>query len=274
MEIHSHTFPQSNDVFNFEPKIDIYIESGSYILKTAKSYDELLESCILRHEVFYQEFQGVEEAGVDMDQFDHHFDHLIIIHRETNKIIGTYRINSSEFSNMSYTAQEFDLAEVFKLKGPHIELGRACIQKDHRKGASVIFLLWRGIIEYMTVADANVLYGCSSIKINNPAEAALVYKYLQEQGSVMDEKFSSPTKEFSMPEFENRLACLKDGLGHEQSEVAGKLIPSLLKSYIKFGAKIASEPAFDVEFDCIDVLTVLKKEDIADSITRRFQVVQ
>jgi putative hemolysin len=48
----------------------------------------------------------------------------------------------------------------------------------------------------------------------------------------------------------------------------------LLKSYLKFGAKIASVPAFDKDFDCVDVLTVLKKDEMTNSLARRFQVVQ
>jgi putative hemolysin len=265
----------SPEIFNFKTKVNLYIEAGSYILKTAESYYELLESFKLRHEVFFQEFQGQETAGVDCDQFDIHFDHLVIIHKETSKIVGTYRLSNSEFSSYSYTKQEFDLEEIYKIKGPHIELGRACIHIYHRKGASVISLLWRGIIEYMNICGANVLFGCSSIKVNNPKTCALVYKFLLEEGHVSSMHFTKPTSKYEMEYFDIWFSYYSQNkLTDEQRIEAAANIPSLVKSYLKLGAKIASIPAFDKDFDCIDVLTVLKKEDIANSVARRFQMVQ
>ncbi|MDD4975117.1 MAG: GNAT family N-acetyltransferase [Bacteriovorax sp.] len=273
-EIKENTLLRWNGVYKFQSKINLYIKAGSYILKTADTHEELIESCRLRHEVFYQEFQDIETTGIDIDKYDSHFDHLVIIHKETNKIIGTYRLSCTTFSNLSYTEQEFNLSEIYKLKGPHIELGRACIQKDHRKGSAVISLLWRGITEYMNLSGANILFGCSSIKINSPKDAALVYKYLIDQGSVVTSNFASPTKNFQIPDFDLWFSYFQNGLSETQIEEAEKLIPALLKSYLKFGAKIASEPAFDKAFDCVDVLTVLKKEEMTNSLARRFQVVQ
>lgn len=273
-EIKENTLLRWNGVYNFQPKIRLNIKSGSYILKTAETYEELIESCRLRHEVFYQEFQNIEIPGIDVDRFDSHFDHLIIKHIATNKIIGTYRLNCSTFSNHSYTELEFNLKEIYKLQGPHLELGRACIQKDHRKGASVISLLWRGITEYMNLSNANILFGCTSVKINTPKDAALLYKYLLDNGSVMTSNYSSPTKNFLVADFDIWFAYFQNGLTPSQIELAESLIPPLMKAYLKFGAKIASEPAFDKDFDCVDLLTILKKEDMTNSLARRFQVIQ
>ncbi len=265
---------RSNGIFNFQPKINLKLEISSYILKTADTAEELIESCKLRHEVFYQEFQQIEQMGVDVDQYDSHFDHLVIIHKATNKIIGTYRLSCSEFSKISYTESEFDLTEIWKLQGPHLELGRACIQKDHRRGATVISLLWRGIVEYMNLSGANILFGCSSIKINNAADAAIVYKYLYGQGSVMGSGLATPVGQFKMNDFEAAYNALGETLSPVNQAEAERLIPSLLKAYLKFGAKIASEPALDRDFDCVDFLTVMKKDEILESLGRRFQLVQ
>jgi putative hemolysin len=267
------TLMRWNGVYKFQQKINVSINSGNYILKTAETYEELIESLKLRHDVFYKEFQGKDYDGVDLDKFDSHFDHLIIVHKETQKVIGTYRLNSSSFSSLSYTQLEFNLAEIFKLQGPHLELGRACIHKDHRRG-TVLSLLWRGITEYMNLSGANVLFGCSSVKVNSSAQAALIYQYLCEQNSISESIFSSPTKAFQMNDFDIWQAYFKKGLSIEQKSEAEALIPPLLKSYLKFGAKIASEPAFDRDFDCIDLLTVMKKEDMTNLLARRFQVIQ
>lgn len=272
-EIKQNALMRWNGVYRFHQKVNISISTGSYLLKTAESHEELVASFKLRHEVFYQEFQNIDLEGMDFDKFDALFDHLIIIHKNSNKVIGTYRINCSSFSNQSYTQTEFNLDEVFKLSGPHLELGRACIHKDHRKG-TVLSLLWRGITDYMNLSGASVLFGCSSLKINSAVQAALVYRYLFEEGALIENLFSSPTKNFQMPNFDICYAAFQNGLSESQREEAEKLLPPLLKSYIKFGAKIASEPAFDKDFDCVDLLTVLKKEDMTNSLARRFQLIQ
>ena len=74
--------------------------------------------------------------------------------------------------------------------------------------------------------------------------------------------------------FENWFAYFQKGLSEHQVAEADGLMPSLLKSYMKLGAQVACEPAFDEEFDCIDLLTILRKEDLAQSLANRFQVVR
>jgi putative hemolysin len=163
--------------------------------------------------------------------------------------------------------------EIFSLPGPHLELGRACIHKDHRKGI-VLSLLWRGITDYMHLSGANVLFGCSSLKIRCASKAALVYKYLFSIGALSENLYSSPKESFQMKDFDIWYASFENGLNDVQKAEAELLLPPLLKSYIKFGAKIGSEPAYDKDFDCVDLLTVLKKEDMTNSLARRFQLIQ
>lgn len=260
-------------VHKFQAKIKMNIEMGPYLIKTVESSKELIESFKLRDLVFNQEFRGIESEGLDFDRFDYYFDHIIIVHKETKKIIGTYRLNCSTFSNVSYTELEFDLTQLRKFQGPFLELGRACIHKDYRKG-SVITLLWRGIAEYMNLSKSNLLFGCSSLKINNAREAALAYKYLNDQGFISETFISIPTPKFTMKNFDSWYNYFSKGLTDLQKEEAENLIPSLLKSYLKLGAKIACEPAFDEDFDCIDLLTVLKKDDLSNSLAQKFQVVR
>ncbi|MES3038028.1 MAG: GNAT family N-acyltransferase [Bdellovibrionota bacterium] len=262
-----------NRVHRFKAKIDLFIEVGPYIVKTAETYRELVESFKLRHEVFHNEFRGVEGPGLDFDKYDYHFDHLIILHKPSNKIIGTYRLNCSTFSNESYTALEFDLTGLMKEKGPFLELGRACIAKDFRKG-SVISLLWRGIAEYMNLCGAEILFGCSSLKIDNPRDAALAYKYLVDEKMVKHEFLCRPTKKYRMNNFDTWYSYLNNGYNDRLKAEAEELIPSLVRSYLKLGAVVACEPAFDAEFDCIDLLTILKKEDLASSLVQKFQIVR
>lgn len=258
-------------IHRFKPKLGLYIEFGPYVLKTAETQDELRAGFRLRHEVFHGEFRGVRRPGLDIDAFDKDFDHLIIIEKETKAVIGTYRLSGSVRRETSYTGLEFDLTDVFMLPGPFLELGRACIRKDFRKGA-VISLLWRGIAEYMNLSGAQVLLGCSSLKITDAADAALVYQHLRDEGAALPVGLASPTRKFRMPGLFAHLDHLQNGLSDHQRARAEALIPPLLKSYLKFGARIAAAPAYDADFHCIDLLTLLRREDLPESVVKRFGV--
>jgi putative hemolysin len=63
------------------------------------------------------------------------------------------------------------------------------------------------------------------------------------------------------------------GLTDTEQLEAEKLIPSLVKMYLKMGAKIVCHPAYDKEFKCIDLLTVLKTQELEASLAKRFQVI-
>lgn len=258
-----------NRVNKFKPTIRLEIEMGNYTIKTADAVDELLAIFRLRYDVFYREMREIAKMGLDIDKFDKKFDHLIIIHKPTQQIIGTYRLRTSEFAIASYTAQEFDLS-LMGHHGPYLELGRACIHQDFRKG-SVISLLFRGIAEYMSLSGAKTLFGCSSIKTTVAEEAALIYQHLLEGGHVIQGTVV-PTKAFRMPGFDQCRQNLMPALSPEQKEKAEQLVPSLIRSYIKMGAKIAGPPALDRDFECIDLLTILEKENLADILARRFQI--
>ncbi len=262
-----------NVVYNFEAKIGLRIESGSYILKTAETSEEIIESCKLRHKIFFQDQEATTNRfGLDVDRYDTHFDHLIIIHKASKRIIGTYRLSLYD-PTLSYSRTEFDLSPIEALPGPHLELGRACVDSAHRTG-TVISLLWRGIIDYMNISGAHTLFGCSSISTDSAEKMAMVYKYFQDRGALSEMSLATATKNFIMPDFLPTLKMFEGALSTEKILEAETLIPSLLKSYIKMGAKIVSEPAYDKKFNCVDVLTLLKKEDMVNSLARRYQVVQ
>ncbi len=257
-------------IHRFQPQFPFELEFGPYRLKTAQTTDELVESFKLRHQVFNLEFRGMKGRGLDFDQYDSLFDHLLIFHQDSHQVIGTYRVHLSNEPSDSYTAQEFCLDGIKSFEGPFLELGRACIAKEHRRGA-VISLLWRGIAEYMKASGAQTLFGCSSVKINNSRQAALVYRSLVLKDLVLNNG-CHPTREFQFDHFQKELDLLHGPLNLEQQAEVESLIPPLLKSYLKLGSRILSEPAFDRDFDCLDFLTVLKRSDLSKSVDRKFSV--
>ena len=248
----------------FEQKIPVYVETEQFILKTAESAFEVRRALKLRHEIFYKELQNKElPSGLDVDGFDAGCDHLLIIDRHTRQLVGTYRLVCSLFSKRFYSQAEFEMDNILALPGVKLELGRACIKKDFRTGP-VITLLWRGITEYMKKTDAQYLFGCASVQTTKNHEAAAAYDWLLDNDFLRNDLDVRPTRKY-------RASFLHNAEIHDKS--AGEnLVPPLLHSYLKAGAKAVGLPAYDRDFACFDFLVLLKRSEFSRIFQRKFQI--
>lgn len=258
-------------VHKFRPKVTLHNQVGPYTLKTVTHQDELIAALKLRYEVFHHEMIGKSQTqGIDVDEFDFSCDHLIIVDNKTQEIIGTYRFNCSAFSERFYSANEFHIDALLNLPGTKLELGRACIRKDHRRGI-VISLLWSGIGEYMAKTNAAWLFGCASIKTDSPRQAALLYRLFEMQGRFSPKLACAPTLQYTLENFDLWLHKLRLPLNEADMSEAEALLPPLCRAYLKAGAWIAGEPAYDKEFKCIDFLTVLDRENLNRTLWKKLK---
>jgi putative hemolysin len=253
----------------FKPKIVVFYENQHFIIKSVENAHELEQALNLRYEVFYREVLNKRaRLQIDVDGFDFICDHLIIIDKKTENVIGTYRFISSTFSDRFYSETEFDIDNIKMAKGNKLELGRACVHRDFRTGA-VINLLWRGVSEYMKKVESKYLFGCSSIHTTNVFEIALVYKYFKTLSYSPDELRVYPNDEYRLKHFDRYLNAIGDTEGKEDK--IRNLIPTLLKSYIRMGSKVCGEPALDSKFRCADFFTILDLEQLNLSFVKKYK---
>jgi putative hemolysin len=59
-----------------------------------------------------------------------------------------------------------------------------------------------------------------------------------------------------------------DNLQNEFAPLGEPVIPSLLAAYLKAGARVAGDPAFDRVFKCADFFTLIRTRDMSLSIGR------
>jgi Putative hemolysin len=242
----------------FKPKVLLFIETKKFIIKTAENGYELEKALNLRYEVFYEELLNKKAfLNVDVDRFDPVCDHLIIIDKKSERVIGTYRIISSTYSRRFYSETEFFIHNLKSVPGNKLELGRACVHRDYRNGVTIA-LLWKGISEYMKKVDAKYLFGCSSVSTTNLVEISLMYKYLKELYYSSEGFRVYPKNKYVLDQI-NHYADTFDRL-NIKTETVEELVPPLLKSYLKAGARVCGEPALDKKFKCADFLTVLDVE--------------
>jgi putative hemolysin len=260
-------------VQEFSPRFEFSFEMGHYRVKTASSYREVLSSLRLRHEVFYEELRKeTAPSGLDVDRFDSFFDHLIIVDMRKDMVIATYRLYSSLWGDDFYTKSEFEMPGLAKLQGPILEMGRACVHKDYRKGA-VMTMLWRGIAEYLKVSGCRVLMGCGSIQTVDLQETAVLTKHFQQTQQLPEVPLCSPIGNYIMPGLDQTLAQMGP-LSEEQTAAAEAQIPSLFRTYLKMGCIVGGLPALDTEFHCIDFVVLLEMEKLNSLYGKKYRVAE
>jgi putative hemolysin len=242
----------------FKPKVTLFLETKRFLIKGVENGFELEKALNLRYEVFYEELLNKKtRLGMDVDRFDSICDHLIITDKGSEKVVGTYRLISSTFSDRFYSETEFLIHNLKVAKGNKLELGRACVHKDYRNGITIA-LLWKGISEYMKRVDARYLFGCSSIASTNFIEISLIYKYLKELHFSSEDFRVYPKRKHIIEQIDHYLDTFERF--DIKTQTIEELIPPLLKSYLKAGAKVCGEPALDKKLRCADFLTVLDVE--------------
>ena len=233
-----------------------------YETRLASDLREVREAQALRYQVFNLELkEGLEQShgtGLDEDPFDAVCDHLIAAHVPTGQVVGTYRLQTGRNAESHlgyYSAQEFEF-EIFEpIRGEMIELGRACVHRQHRN-LVVLGLLWKGIADYAREHDARYLFGCSSLTSQDPAIGASAYADLCRRHLVEPQWRTLP-----LPGYDCSLAQLAP---------EPVIIPKLLRAYLALGAKICGPPALDQQFKTIDFLTLLDLQTLHPLARQRF----
>jgi putative hemolysin len=215
----------------------------------------------LRYEVFNAELgEGLEAShalGLDRDHFDVICDHLLVRETESGQVVGTYRMQTGYRAkgNAGYYSEEFfEFAPYEGIRGELLELGRACVHRQHRD-SSVLMLLWKGIFRYAKETGARFLIGCSSLASQDPAEGLALYEELRKRHLAPAHLRTVPSPGHALP-------------------VTGALclpmqMPRLLRAYLELSAKICGAPAIDREFKTIDFLTLLDLEAISARLRAR-----
>ncbi|MDX1952825.1 MAG: GNAT family N-acyltransferase [Verrucomicrobiota bacterium] len=235
-----------------------------YELRLATTAEEIRAAQTLRFLVFNLELnEGLEQSFatcLDADPFDEICDHLIVVEKGTREIVGTYRLqtgNAAVRNKGFYSASEFDLTPFNPIVSEIVELGRACVHRQHRN-LQVLSLLWGGIAAYCRERNCRYLIGCSSIPSTDPTIGARVYSDLCRK-HLVDGAFQTTP----LP----HLACPLD-----QLSAAPFKLPKLLGAYLSLGAKICGAPALDQEFKTIDFLTLLDLNLLSPRMLERFSM--
>lgn len=233
----------------------------SFQVAMADSAADVRAAQRLRWQVFAEEMGAhlsSPEPGFDIDRFDAHCEHLLVRDRESGAVVGAYRLLGPDAARQTgglYTDQEFDLGLLQALRPSMVELGRSCVHPDYRSGA-VITLLWAGLAEYLIRHPHEYLIGCASIGMADGGHnAASIWHALRE-------KHLSPAHWRAKPRNPLPLAKL--------TGMAAPTLPPLIKGYLRAGAYVCGEPAWDPEFNTADLPMLLEMRNLNPAYARHF----
>ncbi|MCP5073504.1 MAG: GNAT family N-acetyltransferase [Rhodobacteraceae bacterium] len=232
-----------------------------YALKLAQTETELLAAQRLRYRVFVEEMgANIDPSSaalkLERDAFDPHFDHLILQDNfnpdPQENVVGVYRLLRSEVAVNGpgfYGASEYDLSKITRSGRKAVELGRSCVDAEHRGGVAM-HLLWNGLAEYVLSRDIEILFGVASFPGQDvgPISAALSFLHhnhlAPEDLRVTAQPNRAQPMDILPAEQINRLDALRQ-------------IPPLIRAYLRFGGYVGEGAYIDHEFNTIDVCLLM-----------------
>jgi len=254
---------------------------SSLEVRLARTAAEVRQAQKLRYRVFYQEGNAIPKtarliARRDVDAYDAICDHLLVLDHaapdgQTGRpsVVGTCRLlrqsTASEYGGF-YTAGEFDINT---LTGRHdslqfLEVGRSCVLTPYRNKRTVE-LLWHGIWSYVLQHRFDVMFGCASFDGTEPGQLALPLSFLHHHVRAPEEwrARALPGRYVEM----NRLS--KEAI---DPKAALRMLPPLIKGYLRLGAHIGDGAVVDYEFGTTDVLIVLPVSAISARYIEHFDL--
>jgi putative hemolysin len=236
-------------------------EKQHFTTSLARTDSEVREAQKLRYKVFAEEMGAKmpgREERIDQDRYDRYCDHLLVRDTDTNEVVGTYRILSPDQAKKAggyYSEGEFDLSRLDHLRDSMVEVGRSCVHPDYR-GGGVITLLWAGMAQYMLKNNYDYLIGCASISMADGGHnAANIYNRIK-------------SASMSPPEWRVFPSCALpfEALGDRAEE----FLPPLIKGYLRLGAYVCGDPAWDPDFNTADLLVLLPMSRLNKRYAKHF----
>jgi putative hemolysin len=253
------------------------IRSGNLEVRLAETPAEIEAAQRLRYQVFVDELGAKPDAealrsGRDADKFDEYCDHLLVLDHVKGDglaaIVGTYRLLRRSVARAHdgfYTATEFDISKLESVDGEILELGRSCVDAEHRNRPTMQ-LLWKGIAAYVFRHDIKLMFGCASLPGTDPQAHAAALSYLHHNHLAPER-----VRARALPERYVAMDIVPAaGAGHEAAASAFDAraviaaLPPLIKGYLRLGGFVGEGAVIDREFNTIDVCILVVTDEVTD----------
>lgn len=234
-------------------------------MRLAQTEEDHRAALRLRYRVFVQELGAdgpmVDHAeGIERDEFDPVFDHLVLIDPARNPsgldhVVGLYRLLPCDRlakAGRFYSETEFDLSALKSSGRRLLELGRSCVHPDHRGGTGM-FLMWNALASYVLEREIDVLFGAASLRGTDVAALKEPLSYLHHTHLAPE-----PLRVRAIGESAVRMDLMgKDALDRR---AATEALPALIRAYLRLGGFVGEGAFVDHAFNTTDVCLVMDTE--------------
>lgn len=239
-------------------RVPAAIQAGHYEVRLANTDDEVFEAQQLRYRVMYAEKGGHPDLEkvrrqADVDEWDPVGHHIVVVdtRADNTPILGTLRLVSNyrlHADQHFYTEQAFNLTGLRNRYDSILELGRFCIADGARQGA-ILMLIWKYAMQFIVDNRIDVMMGCASFSGMNVSDHIDVLSYLYHHNLAPEPVRPEPIVEH---------VRIADIMAHDVDfESAAREVPTLLRGYLKLGARVSDaaivDPVFNSTFICIYV---------------------
>ena len=243
---------------------DLFGRIKNLEVRLAANDTEIRQSQCLRYSIFYDEMAAKPDRKTlrekrDIDRFDIHCDHLLVIDRALEnelgcgQVVGSYRLlneQNSKKTNGFYSAAEFNLDSLMRRHKDKkfLEFGRSCVLPPYRNKRT-IELLWQGSWAYVRQHKVDIMFGCASFQGCDPDKLAEPLSFLYHHARAQSE--------WAVKASQNGVCMNRIAANRLDMKSALRALPPLIKGYLRLGAIIGEEAVIDHQFGTIDVMIVL-----------------
>lgn len=270
-------FLRKSDHFLFEHK------NYEVFIAPSKRIPNLLQEIGRCREITFREVGEGTNLPLDLDEFDYHYEHLILWDNEENKLAGAYRLGVGSDIYRQFGIKGFYVTTLFKVEeelegmfSKSLEMGRAFIVKSQQQKPLPLFLLWKGIVQVIhRHPELEYITGCASIsnKFSKFSKSLMVEYLLQKHGDPEVARHIHPRKPFK-PKLEEKYLQLVMESTHDDLNKFDRMIdevepgemrfPVLIKKYLKQNARIVCfnvDPLFN---DSLDGFMYIRIKDLPE----------
>lgn len=253
---------------------------GPLEVRLAMSASEVRRAQELRYKVFYEEMSAIADARTrrtkrDADEYDPLCDHIIVLDHDSAqgvtgrpKIVGTYRALRSEVAlaaNGFYSAAEFDLKSMLATHWQQgfCEVGRSCVLPDYRDKRTME-ALWMGLWAYAVLHNIDVYFGVASFEGTDPNEHKQALSFLHHHCQAPENWRVSPQADVA-----GQVDYLAADAINEREIM--KMLPPLIKGYLRIGAYIGDGIFIDKQFGTTDVMIITLLDQVPERYKQHFR---
>lgn len=241
------------------------VSAGPYHVRFAENEDEVKAAQALRYRVFYDEKHGCPNDNMisakrDIDEWDQAGFHIVVLDSRAEQqpaVVGTLRLFFNECLKPGqhfYTEETFNLDKLHGFYGRSLELSRFCIDSNGRGGV-ILMLIWKYAMSFLQDNHIDVMFGCASFSGTDVGEHQPILNYLYEHH--LAPEFLRP-----VPRVDSYIDLNELYSANVNWKEAQKSVPTLLRGYLKLGAKISDAAIIDPAFNTVYVAIYVETKNM------------